>query len=104
MVPSPEEGCSNAVLEAMAAGLPVVAARSAAVCEQVEDGVNGFTVSSTDPREMADRIEFLLKTPESAASLGGAGRRLVRERFSIEKMVHRYSELLQADSALRATI
>jgi glycosyltransferase involved in cell wall biosynthesis len=89
-----EEGCSNAVLEAMAAGTPVVATASPSSRELIQNGVDGFVVSNTDPRDMADKIEILLTHPEVADSLGRASESTVRQRFSMNRMVDQYRSLL----------
>lgn len=89
-----EEGCSNAVLEAMAAGTPVVATASPSSRELIQSGVDGFVVSNTDPRDMADKIEILLTRPDLADSLGRASESTVRQRFSMNRMVDQYRSLL----------
>jgi len=91
---SASDGCSNAVLEAMAAGLPVVATETPAVREQVLDGVTGFIVPRDDPNAMGDRIEELLLDQERARAFGGAGRSRVSESFTVDRMVRDYIEIL----------
>jgi glycosyltransferase involved in cell wall biosynthesis len=82
------EGCSNAVLESMAAGTPAVVTVSPSNQELIEDGVDGFVVS--DPQEMAARIEILLKSREVADSISRAARNTVKQRFSMGQMVNNY--------------
>jgi glycosyltransferase involved in cell wall biosynthesis len=89
-----EEGCSNAVLEAMAAGTPVVATVSASSRELIQSGVDGFLVSSTDPGDMAAKIEILMTRPDIADSLRRASESTVRQRFSMNRMVDQYRSLL----------
>jgi len=89
-----EEGCSNAVLEAMATGTPVVATASPSSRELIQSGVDGFVVSNTDPRDMADKIEILLTRPDVADALGRASESTVRQRFSMNQMVDQYRSLL----------
>jgi glycosyltransferase involved in cell wall biosynthesis len=86
------EGCSNAVLESMAAGTPVVAAASDSNRELIRNGVDGFVVSN--PQEMAAKIEILLTRPELADSMGRASASTVRQHFSMSKMVNRYRSVL----------
>jgi len=88
------DGCSNAINEAMAAALPVVASSNPAVAEQVEHGVTGYLVSADRPDEMAERISTLLTNPEKAREFGAAGRRKVQRSFGIDRMVHEYARLL----------
>lgn len=69
-------------LEAMAAGLPVVASRICGLPEVVEDGKTGILTERDDPVGLADAILRLLENPEMARSMGAAGRRRVQEKFS----------------------
>jgi glycosyltransferase involved in cell wall biosynthesis len=74
-LPSVQEGFGLVFLEAMAAGLPVVACRAAAVPEVVEDGRTGLLVSPRRPEELAMALETLLRDAGLRAALGAAGRR-----------------------------
>ncbi len=74
-LPSVQEGFGIVFLEAMAAGLPVVACRVAAVPEVVLDGVTGRLVPPRDPAGLAVALEELLTDPASGRRLGEAGRR-----------------------------
>lgn len=88
------QGCPNASLEAMAAGLPVVANADGGTGEQVVDGVNGYLVSGEDPMEMATRVENLLRHSKKIARFGAAARRRARSRFSMDRMVNGYLNIL----------
>jgi glycosyltransferase involved in cell wall biosynthesis len=90
-----DHGCPNASLEAMALGLPVVAARHGGTVEQVEDGVNGFLVSENHPGQMAHRVRSLLTNPTMLRRFGEASRRIAKEKFSMEVMVEHYVSLLK---------
>jgi glycosyltransferase involved in cell wall biosynthesis len=89
-----DHGCPNASLEAMSAGLPIVAARHGGTREQVIPGVNGFLVSDQNPKEMARRVRTLLLNPAMRRKFGQAGRKIVNQKFSMDLMVERYSQLL----------
>jgi glycosyltransferase involved in cell wall biosynthesis len=89
---SDRQGCPNASLEAMSMGLPIIANRSGGVAEQVEDGVNGYLVAN--PAEMADRAVALLKNKRLRERMGKASRAIARKRFSMEKMIAAYEQLL----------
>jgi glycosyltransferase involved in cell wall biosynthesis len=93
MVSSPG-GCPNASLEAMAAGVPVVATRYGGAIDQIEDGKEGFLVSSHDPNEMAQKIYRLLVFPSLAKRMGLAAISTVAGRFSMEQMVRSYLDVL----------
>jgi glycosyltransferase involved in cell wall biosynthesis len=86
---SDHEGMSNAVLEYMAAGRPVVATAVGATAELVQDGVTGLLVPPNDAAALARAIGTLLDDPARAVAMGAAGRRRVEERFSREAMVRR---------------
>ena len=87
LLTSDYEGLPYTVLEAMAAGVPVVATRVGGVPEQVVDGETGFLFESGDPSAAAAAVERILADPEAAARLGEAGRELVRREFGRERMV-----------------
>ncbi len=70
-----------AILEAMAAGLPVVASRQGAVPELVDDGVTGLIVPPDDDDAFARALQNLVAEPERARALGAAGRARLLERF-----------------------
>jgi glycosyltransferase involved in cell wall biosynthesis len=91
---SSSQGCPNASLEAMAAGLPVVANDDGGTAEQVEDGRTGFLVPGDDPKDVAERLEKLLRDPGLARRLGDAGREKVLLRHSMANMVENYVKLL----------
>ena len=78
-LPSVQEGFGIVFLEAMAAGLAVVACRAAAVPEVVRDGETGVLVPPRDPAALARALADLLRDPARARALGEAGRRRVVE-------------------------
>ena len=80
-LPSEIDLSPNAVLEAMAMGLPVVALRSGAVSELVVDGVTGLLVDPDDDRALVGALEAVLLDPARAARMGAAGRARVIDRF-----------------------
>jgi len=91
--PSRYEGLGVAVLEAMAAGLPVVAARVGGIPETVREGETGLLVAKEDPEALAAAITELLQDPARAARMGAEGRRRVLAEFSMEAMTDRYERL-----------
>jgi glycosyltransferase involved in cell wall biosynthesis len=84
------EGVSLTVLEAMAAGLPVVATRVGGNPEVVVDGETGTLVPLDSPA-LTDELLALSEAPVRRRALGAAGRRRVTRDFSIERMVEEYS-------------
>jgi L-malate glycosyltransferase len=93
VLPSLSEGLPNAVLESMAAGVPVVATAVGGVPEIVTDGRTGLLVPPASPAALAAALERLLAEPALAARLGAAGHQLVVERFSMERMVRATEQL-----------
>lgn len=80
------EGFPRSILEAMRAGLPVIASDVGGCAEAVEIGSNGFLVRRGDDRTLAQLLENLLKRPELRAQLGAEGRRVYERRFTFEHM------------------
>jgi glycosyltransferase involved in cell wall biosynthesis len=83
-------GCPNASLEAMAAGLPVVATDVGGMAEQVEDGVTGRLVPRGDAAALADALADLAGNPALRAEYGAAARARVAARFGLHRMVRDY--------------
>jgi glycosyltransferase involved in cell wall biosynthesis len=90
------EGMSNALLEYMAAGRPIVATAVGATPDLVADGVHGLLVPPRDAPRLADAIEHLLDDRELAQRLGAAARRRALEHYSREAMVRRFEEFYLA--------
>ncbi|HEX3204058.1 MAG TPA: GT4 family glycosyltransferase PelF [Nitrospiraceae bacterium] len=100
VLPSLKEGLSNALLESMAAGLPVVATDVGGNPEVVIDGETGLLVPAKNPSALAEAICRVLLTPGLRQSFGQAGRRRVLDHFSNERMIRTverlYVDLLEA--------
>ncbi len=98
VLPSRSEGFSNAIVEAMAASLPVVATDVGGNAEAVQDGVSGFIVPPEDPTALAAAIARLLSDPSRAKAMGAAGAQRVADKFTTEAMmketVATYAKLL----------
>lgn len=87
------EGLPLCVLEAMRAGLPVVASDVGGVREAVADGVTGFLVKCGDPESLRGRLRMLLRDPDLRARMGAEGRRRYLAEFTLESMLSRTREL-----------
>jgi glycosyltransferase involved in cell wall biosynthesis len=90
VLPSLSEGLPLSLLEAMAAGRPVVVTAVGGVPEVVQDAVTGFVVPPASPGALASRILALLRDTALSAVMGAAGQTRVRERFSVERMAGDY--------------
>jgi len=86
-LPSHTEGLSMAILEAMSAGLPVVATRVGGVSEVVEHDRTGLLCPYGDERALADAIGSLVADPDLRAEMGARGRRRHGELFGVRQMV-----------------
>ena len=102
VMPSIWEGFGLVLLEAMAAGRPIVASRVATIPEVVADGESGLLVPAGDPLALATALAELAEQPALAVRMGEAGRERLRKQFSVEKMVGDtellYRELLEERS------
>ena len=96
ILPSHQEGFSNALLEAMAARLPVVATAVGGNSDAVVDGETGSLVPVRDPRALAAAILRLAQNPDLRVNFGEAGRRRVERHFSLQACVDRYERLYRA--------
>jgi colanic acid/amylovoran biosynthesis glycosyltransferase len=85
--PSVSEGFGNAVLEAQAMEVPVVAADAEGLAENVEDGRTGYVVPRRDPAALAERMVELASDPGRRRELGRAGRARASERFAPERQL-----------------
>lgn len=93
VLPSHTEGLPNAVLESMAAGVPVVATNVGGIPEVIEHEITGLLVPPHHPGALASAISRLLKDPALAASLATEAKRAAKERFSVGRMVRETENL-----------
>lgn len=87
------EGQSNAIMEAMAAGIPVVATDVAGTRDLVLPGETGYLVPLGDRAALAKHTNDLLNNPELARRLGEAGKQRMLKEFAVERMVEKYARL-----------
>lgn len=80
------EGFPRSILEAMRAGLPVIASDVGGVSESVEDDHTGYLIQRGDTDRLRDRLAYLIDRPDERARLGGAGRARFEDRFRFERM------------------
>ena len=90
---SSAEGLSNALMEAMASRLPIVATRVGGNPELVREGENGFLVPYGDAQALAEALRALLSAPEQAREMGLRGRRRVESALSMEMMAEGHGAL-----------
>jgi glycosyltransferase involved in cell wall biosynthesis len=92
-LPSETEGMPMTVLEAMAAGLPVVASNVGGIPELLEEGRTGLMVPPNAPDELEAALLALANDPERAREMGQAGRERLLKEFSLERTLGAYEEL-----------
>lgn len=92
---SSAEGMSNAVMEGMAAGLPMVVTRVGGNTDLVRDGERGLVVPAERPAQLAQAINQLLSSPEKARRMGRAARDFVARELSLERLIRLHDALYQ---------
>ena len=92
-LPSLEDNCPMVVLEAMAAGVPVVAAKVGGVPDLIEDGKTGLLCDPLDAASMSGAVEKMLNEPELGRRLAADANRLARERFHPAVIARRHLEI-----------
>jgi glycosyltransferase involved in cell wall biosynthesis len=97
VLPSRSEAFPNALIEAMATALPVVATGVGGIPEVVRSGVNGRLVPPDDVDALADAVLALMDDPATAADLGRAARADVERHYTIDRMVERFEQLYLAE-------
>jgi len=92
-LPSLEDNCPMVVLEAMAAGVPVIAAEVGGVPDLVTDGVNGLFCQPHDAASMRDGVAKVLENPALAAALAAEAKQKAGERFHPRVIARRHLEI-----------
>ncbi len=103
ILPSLTEALPNSVMEAMAAGLPIIASHTGGIPELLEDGVTGLLVTPGSVEDLGGAIVQMASDPRRAGSLGAAARTTVADRFSMERMVGGFTDILLAEFRDRLT-
>jgi L-malate glycosyltransferase len=96
------ETMSNSILQAMAAGLPVVASAVVGVSNMIRHGVDGMLVPAQNPVALADALEELINSPARRRELGEAAWIRAKSEYSREMMATRYCDLFEAIAARRS--
>jgi glycosyltransferase involved in cell wall biosynthesis len=93
------EGNPLSVMEAMAAGIPVISTAVGGVPELIEGGESGLLVPPGDARALGGAMQYLLENPEVRTSMGSVSAKRAAERFDLRVMTEAYEELYRATVA-----
>ena len=96
VLPSRWEGMPNALLEAMACGLPCVATQVSGNKDLIQQHINGLLVKPEDAQELARALIYLLRNPELAQQYGQAGRALVENNYALTPIMDSYAWLYKS--------
>jgi len=96
VLPSPTPGTPLALLEAMAAGLPIVAGETPGTCELLADGQHALLVPTNDPAALSAAVARLIDQPDLSKRLGTAARELAAADFSLAKTVDAHVALFES--------
>lgn len=97
VLPSRSEAFPNGAIEAMAAGLPVVASAVGGLLDLIESGRTGILVPPSDPEPLAAALQALYNDPARASEIGAAARRDVLARYSFDRMVAAFEALYESE-------
>lgn len=101
VLPSRGDCMPQAVTEALACGLPVVATRVGAIPEMVTDGVNGYLVRAHEPRALAGAIDSLVRSPGRRHAMGRWSRVLAQQEYDADRNNRRIFSLMKRLTADR---
>ena len=93
LLPSLWEGFGIVLIEAMAAGKPVIATKTSSIPEIVADGKSGILVSPEDAESISDALLRLISAHEIRIKFGETGRKIVIEKFTIDRMINDYENI-----------
>lgn len=96
VLPSRSEAFPNGAIEAMAAGLPVVACAVGGLIDLIDDQATGLLVPPADPQALGDALRRLVEDPARAAAIGQRARTIVRQRYGFDRMVGAFEDLYRA--------
>lgn len=91
--PSGSEGCSNALLEAMAYAIPVVAFNISSMPEMIDDGITGFLVPYKDVKSLAEKVTLLINNASLRNEMGEQARLKITSKFDFNKNLKLLEEL-----------
>ena len=94
MLPSHREGFPNALLEAMASGIPSIATRVGSIPEIIKNNHNGLLISSKNPNDLAKALQNIIDHPQKREEISYWARETIISRYSLQSASNRFQELL----------
>jgi glycosyltransferase involved in cell wall biosynthesis len=95
VLPSLSEGLGRVVIEAMAAGLPVIGSQVGGIPDMIEEGKTGFCVPPHNEEVLAEKMRWMLEHPAEVQNMGRAAHTFARSFFSTESYVNGYQDILR---------
>lgn len=101
LMPSWNEPFGRVVIEAMAAGVPVIGANNGGVKEIIQDGITGYLVPPKNPAEIAKKMIYLFHHPLLAQQMGNNGKKVVEEKFSVQNYTRCVENIIREGIQIR---
>jgi glycosyltransferase involved in cell wall biosynthesis len=95
VLPTMSEGLGRVIIEAMATRVPVIGSRVGGIPELIEDGARGFLVPPGDENALAEKIRWILSSPDEARAMGECGRKFAERLFSTESYLKQYKQIFE---------
>ena len=95
LMPSWNEPFGRVVIEAMAAGIPVIGVNSGGVKEIIQDGITGYLIPPKKPLKIAEKMIYLFHHPDLAKEMGNKGKKIAMEKFSIQNYTKSIEKVIQ---------
>lgn len=89
------EGISNALIECMAMGKPIIGTSGGGTNELIEDGINGYLIEPKNPNILAEKARYLFHNETIAVKMGLDGKKIAMEKFTVDRMTRDFIDLYQ---------
>src|SRR3990172_1127677 len=93
VLPTYSEAMPMVILEALAAGLPIISTPIGAIPDIIKDGINGFLIEPNSPKQLAEKILFLLHNEETKKRIGEVNIQLAREEYDVKVILNKLEQL-----------
>jgi glycosyltransferase involved in cell wall biosynthesis len=93
VLPTYSEGMPMVILEALAAGLPIISTPVGAIPDIIKDGINGFLIEPNSPKQLAEKILLLLHNEDIIKRIGEANVQLAKEEYDVKVILNKLEQL-----------